>query len=422
MASYKCSKCGRTMDEIQFYTYKDGTKTELCKKCLTMHIDNFDPSTFLWLLEKMDVPYIEGEWNTLRNKAFAKGPDKMNGMSVFGKYLSKMKLRQWKDYHWADTERLKQEEENKLKEKAEANADMAEDAKRRYEAGEISEAEYLTYADTQVQYENYLKKKNEVQKDDPFAVLLANPQPGATVPASRKEAIGIDNAFKEEDYIDESLIDVGADLSEEDKIYLAMKWGRLYKPSEWVELERKYNEMTSSFDIQDSDTIGSLILLCKTYLKMNQALDCGDVDGYQKLSRVYDSLRKTCNFTAAQNKKQAENFADSLGEMVAYCEKEGGKIPRFDISTDNDIIDKIIKDLKDYTRSLVYEDTALARQVEEYLQRRENLDAKKRDEAEAKAKGIEVTVKDEDYEKHLNFLAEARKADEQIQYGEDDAE
>ena len=155
MASYKCSKCGRTMDEIQFYTYKDGTKTELCKKCLTMHIDNFDPSTFLWLLEKMDVPYIEGEWNTLRNKAFAKGPDKMNGMSVFGKYLSKMKLRQWKDYHWADTERLKQEEENKLKEKAEANADMAEDAKRRYEAGEISEAEYLTYADTQVQYENF---------------------------------------------------------------------------------------------------------------------------------------------------------------------------------------------------------------------------------------------------------------------------
>ena len=40
------------------------------------------------------------------DKAFAKDPMKMNGMSVFGKYLSKMKLKQWKDYSWADTERL----------------------------------------------------------------------------------------------------------------------------------------------------------------------------------------------------------------------------------------------------------------------------------------------------------------------------
>ena len=106
---YVCQKCKRKLKEIQFYTYKDGTKTELCKQCLTMHIDNFDPSTFLWLLEKMDVPYIEGEWNVLRDRAYAKDPLKMNGMSVFGKYLSKMKLNQWKKYSWADTEKLQEE-------------------------------------------------------------------------------------------------------------------------------------------------------------------------------------------------------------------------------------------------------------------------------------------------------------------------
>ena len=37
----------------------------------------------------------------------------------------------------------------------------------------------------------------------------------------------------------------------DDKIYLAMKWGRLYRPDEWIELERNYNEMMNSFDIQD---------------------------------------------------------------------------------------------------------------------------------------------------------------------------
>lgn len=393
MASYHCSKCGKTMDEINFYTYKDGRKTEMCKKCLTMHIDNFDPSTFLWLLEKMDVPYIESEWNVLRNKAFEKDPSKMNGMSVFGKYLSKMKLKQWCMYSWADTEKLKNAEEEELKKRKEENAALAAEAKARYEAGEISEAEYKTLADTEIRYEEFMARKN-----------------------SEVDLIGRDNAFNENDFIDESkMVDIAADLTEEDKLYLAMKWGRLYKPSEWVELEKKYNEMMESFVIEDSDTIGSLILLCKTYLKMNQALDCGDVDGYQKLSRVYDSLRKSSKFTAAQNKEQKDKFADSLGELVAYCEREGGKIPRYEITTDYDIVDKVIRDMKDYTKSLIYEDTALARQVEEYLRRRENLDNKKRDEAAAKAAGLsEVQISDEDYAEHLNMLQADRDADASV--------
>ena len=61
-----------------------------------MHVDPFNSDTFLWLLEKMDVPYIPQEWNVLRDKDFAKDPNKDNGMAIFGKYLSKMKLKQWK--------------------------------------------------------------------------------------------------------------------------------------------------------------------------------------------------------------------------------------------------------------------------------------------------------------------------------------
>jgi hypothetical protein len=57
--------------------------------------------------------------------------------------------------------------------------------------------------------------------------------------------------------------------------------------------------MTESFDIQDADTINTLKLICKTNLKMNQALDIGDLDGYQKLARVSESLRKSAKFTAA---------------------------------------------------------------------------------------------------------------------------
>jgi hypothetical protein len=92
-----------------------------------------------------------------------------------------------------------------------------------------------------------------------------------------------------------------------------MKWGRTYKAAEWVELEKKYNEMMDSFNIQDADSKNSLIFICKTYLKMNQAIDAGDVEGYQKLSRVYDALRKSAKFTAAQKKDEKSDFIDSVG-------------------------------------------------------------------------------------------------------------
>jgi len=73
--TFVCEKCGKAMDGAKFYQKKDGSKTKLCKNCLTMHIDNFDPNTFLWILQDMDIPYIPEEWNVLRDRAFAKNPN-----------------------------------------------------------------------------------------------------------------------------------------------------------------------------------------------------------------------------------------------------------------------------------------------------------------------------------------------------------
>lgn len=44
---YFCDKCGKTKNDNQFYTYKNGDKVEMCKDCLTMHVNNFEPETFL---------------------------------------------------------------------------------------------------------------------------------------------------------------------------------------------------------------------------------------------------------------------------------------------------------------------------------------------------------------------------------------
>lgn len=169
-----------------------------------------------------------------------------------------------------------------------------------------------------------------------------------------------------------------------------------------------------SFDIQDADTINTLILICKTNLKMNQALDSGDVEGYQKLSKVSNDLRKSAKFTAAQNKDQKGDFVDSVGELVAYCEKNGGAIPRYQITTPLDIIDKIISDLKNYTKELIYEDKSLAKQIEDYLKKIEISKQMKADQEEAKAAGQEVVeIEDNDFIDYQEHLQQQQEIDKQ---------
>ena len=384
MASYKCQKCGKVLDEGQFYTYKNGTKTELCKKCLTMHIDNFDESTYLWLLEKMDVPYVPAEWNSLRDKAYAKDAEKMNGMSVFGKYLSKMKLKQWKEYSWADSEKLQAEAAAKAENNGvEKNEEFEAELQAKYEAGEISEAEYKTLMSVPAQM--------KAEEDRP----AANPY------------LGPDNPYNEQEmFPEEELPDPSAELTQEDKIYLAMKWGRMYKLAEWVELEKTYNEMMDSFDIQDADTKNTLILLCKTTLKANQALDSGDIEGFQKLSKVQESLRKSAKFTAAQNKEKKDDFIDCVGELVLMCEKEGF-IPRYATDIPQDKVDITLRDMQNYTRKLVTQDLGFGQQIEDALKK---IQLQKELEAQEDANEPEK-LSTEDYENYFNEIEEQKDKD-----------
>lgn len=397
MANCTCTKCGKSMDEGQFYTYKDGQKTEMCKKCLTMHIDNFEPDTFLWLLEKMDVPYIPEEWNVLRDRAYAKDPHKMNGMSVFGKYLSKMKLKQWKAYGWADGERLREQNAARAEQVREEQAAYEAEIKQQYDEGKISEAQYKTLMSTETQH-----------AEEP----MYGPAPNMD-----------NNPYNENNFMSEDeLIDPASELTTEDKMYLAMKWGRLYKPNEWVELERKYTEMMNSFDIQDSDTTGTLILICKTYLKMNQAIDCGDVSGYNTLSRVYDTLRKSAKFTAAQNKETKNDYVDSVGELVAICEREGF-IPRYATDIPQDKVDITLKDMNNYVRKLVTQDLGFGQQIEDSIKKLQIQKEMREQEDDFDFDEDEVDgLKDKDYEEYFEEIQEQKQKDIKIMYGDEEGE
>ena len=110
---YYCEKCHKTKPEKDFYgsnnlvKYPNNGKLTQCKQCISMHIDNWNPDTYLWILEECDVPYIPTEWVGLLQK-YAKDPAKVTGSTILGRYLAKMKLKQYKDYRWSDTEFLQE--------------------------------------------------------------------------------------------------------------------------------------------------------------------------------------------------------------------------------------------------------------------------------------------------------------------------
>lgn len=333
---YYCEKCNKTMDGDQFYSSNDLTKypeegkLHQCKKCITMHVDNWDPETYKWILKEIDVPYIPEEWNGLLAK-YARNRSAVTGTTILGRYLSKMKLKQFREYRWKDTEFLQELANHKIEETMKRQG---------YSAAEIAEA----------------LEKGTAPINAPAPILSENTQDFA----DSEDGVGVPEWYAQPE--DDSS-DFDLDLSEEDKTYLRLKWGKSYKPDEWVWLEQMYNDMMNSYDIQSAGHIDTLKLICKTSLKANQLIDIGDVEGYQKVAKVYDGLMKSGKFTAAQNKAESGEYVDSISELVAICEKDGF-IPRYYVDEPNDKVDRVLQDLQGYTRSLIMDEMNLGQLIE----------------------------------------------------------
>ena len=385
--NYYCEKCNRTMAADQFYgsnnlnKYPEG-KLKQCKKCISMHVDNFNADTYLWILQECDVPYIPDEWNKLM-ESYGRDKSKMTGMTILGRYLSKMKLKQFKDYRWKDTEFLQEL----------ANKKIEETMKRQgYDAQQITIA------------------------IDKAAVVIPEGELVEPDYPTAKDDCG--DPFAQEDYFasqNGGADDFSDDLTEEDKKYLRLKWGKTYKPEEWVRLEQLYEEMMASYDIQGAGHIDTLKLVCKTSLKANQLIDIGDIEGFQKMQKAYDSLMKSGKFTAQQNKAETGEYVDSISELVELCEKEGF-IPRFYIAQPNDQVDATLQDLKHYTHTLVTEEMNLGNLIENAIKAMAHEEAKEEDEDvddELDYDNIDELM-DEDFVDHNQFIEDEMELDEAL--------
>lgn len=386
--TYYCEKCNRTMNGTEFYSsnnlekYPNDGKFPMCKKCMTMHVDNWNPDTYLWILQEADVPYVPEEWNKLMEK-YGRDPQSMTGMTILGRYLSKMKLKQFKDYRWKDTEFLQQMANNKLEQTMKRQG---------YDAQQIATA---------------IEKSSITIPEGELKEPVYAPPPNAPT----------------EDYFAQQSgeVEQELDLTDEDRTYLRLKWGKTYKPEEWVKLEQLYEEMMASYDIQGAGHKDTLKLICKTSLKANQLIDIGDIEGFQKMSKVYDSLMKSGKFTAAQNKAESGEFVDSIGELIELCEKEG-YIERYYVEQPHDKVDLTIQDMQRYTRTLIEDETNISTMVEKALRENAKEDEEKAknaesdivDDADLSIEELEKTIKDSDYADFEEFKEQESAQDNEF--------
>ena len=385
--SFFCDKCHKTIRADEFYGSNNTEKypkrkLSQCKKCVTMHVDNWNPDTYLWILQDCDVPYVPEEWYKLLEK-YGKDKTKITGMTVLGRYLSKMKLKQYGDYRWKDTEYLQELQNHKTEEAMKAQG---------YSASEIS------------------KVVNEQR--------VVIPEGGCEEPvypqAPPIQDWGQADYFAEQSGVSNS--DLVIDLTDEERRMLLLKWGKTYKPEEWIKLEQLYQEMEESYEIQGAGHEDTLKLVCKTSVKANQLLDIGDVDGAQKMLKMYDGLMKSGKFTAAQNKAESGEYLNSIAELVTICEKEGF-IPRFYTDGPKDRVDETLLDFKNYTHSLVVEEMNLGNLIENAVKQmaiEENKEEDEDSEEEELNYDNLDELKDEDFEEYSEFLEEEELSDEEL--------
>ena len=346
-----CSKCGRSLKaSAEFFKMKSGKRCDLCKDCLTQYIDNRNPETFMWILEMFDVPYIEKKWTQLTNERYKKNPGKFGPKSVLGLYLRAMNMLQYRDLTYADSDSI-----NNVGKDVKVDEDYEEQLKAKLANGEISQGQYntLTKTNRDIQKEGYDEKGFLIPEEE---------ESQSEEPQEQTPQYQVDPNY----WTDQ--------LDDKDINYLMLKWGTMYTPEEWIKMETTYNKYSQEYDL-NVDREEVLKKMCKTSLKMDEALDAGDVTGYKNLATVFDQLRKSGKFTEAQNKEDRQQVLSSIGELVALCEQEGGIIhalPQYDPDQyPQDKIDFTLKDLKSYTYSLVSNELGLGDLIESYIEKLE---------------------------------------------------
>lgn len=132
-----------------------------------------------------------------------------------------------------------------------------------------------------------------------------------------------------------------------------LRWGSGYDERELYQLETFYDDMITANVVTTPQHKEYLKLICKLNLEQNKALSAGEVTAFKNLNTQYNTMIKDSGFRPIDKKSSDESIGiRTFSQIFEEVEKDGFVKP-YPYQEDQDIVDKTIMYLGNYTRKLV---------------------------------------------------------------------
>lgn len=136
-------------------------------------------------------------------------------------------------------------------------------------------------------------------------------------------------------------------------IEMVRRWGKNYPPIKIYYLEQFYQDMHTTHTIVTPQHEKALILICKLQLKMDDALENDDMVAFAKAHSEYQKLLTSSGLRPIDKVGGAEaSGIRSFSQVFEEIEK-GGFIKPAPIEENQDIVDKTIQYIMNYTLKLL---------------------------------------------------------------------
>lgn len=156
--------------------------------------------------------------------------------------------------------------------------------------------------------------------------------------------------FDDVDDIDEIVTDNGTiKLTKE----IAMKFGSGYSNREYLQMEKFYNDMTMTHDINTPQLKKQLVYLCKLQVWMDRALEQGNDSAFKNYNDRYEKILQSSGFRPIDRKSSSESSGmRSFSAIFEEVEKNGYIEPK-PIEERMDLVDLAILAHLNYVRQLM---------------------------------------------------------------------
>lgn len=134
---------------------------------------------------------------------------------------------------------------------------------------------------------------------------------------------------------------------------MIIRWGDGFSSKQLFKLEKFYTEMKQSNEITTPQHIEQLKLLCKINLKQDEALHGNNINDFKSLNMQYNKILADSGFRPIDRVSGSESTGIRTFSQIWEEIERDGFIEPYEYESTQDIVDRTILYMGNYTRSLV---------------------------------------------------------------------